>query len=102
MQLSDLEPGKCGIIKTVGGDGALRHHLLDMGLTPGTKVLVRKVAPLGDPLELNLRNYELTLRKDDAAMIEMEVQENLYSCKTCSTKTCPYCNGASSNAGGRK
>ncbi|MBQ0167594.1 MAG: ferrous iron transport protein A [Treponema sp.] len=94
MQLSDLEPGKCGIIKTVSGDGALRHHLLDMGLTPGTKVLVRKVAPLGDPLELNLRNYELTLRKDDAAMIEIDAQENLYSCKTCSKGSCPYSKAA--------
>jgi len=64
MKLSQLVPGKCGIIKTVGGEDALRHHLLDMGLTPGTQILVRKIAPLGDPMELNLRGYELKLRKE--------------------------------------
>jgi len=71
MKLSELGVGKSGIIKTVGGEKALRRHLLDMGLTPRTEVMVRKVAPLGDPIELNLRGYELTLRKDDAKMIDI-------------------------------
>ena len=55
----------------MGGEGALRQHLLDMGLTPGTEVTLRKVAPMGDPIELELRGYELTLRLDDALKIEI-------------------------------
>ncbi len=71
MTLSELKIGSSGIITAVGGDGALRRRLLDMGLTPKTKVMVRKVAPLGDPIELFLRGYELTLRKEDAKNIEI-------------------------------
>ncbi len=71
MTLSELKIGSCAIITDVGGDGALRRRLLDMGLTPKTKVMVRKVAPLGDPIELYLRGYELTIRKDDAKNIEI-------------------------------
>ncbi len=71
MTLDDLKTGKSGVIEAVGGDGALRRRLLDMGLTPKTKVFVRKVAPLGDPIELYLRGYELTLRKEDAKKIEI-------------------------------
>ena len=56
----------------MGGTGELRHHLLDMGLTPGTEVTLRKVAPMGDPIEVELRGYELTLRLDDAAKITVE------------------------------
>ena len=67
-----LPPGKKCIIRSVGGEGFLRRRLLDMGLTPNTEVLVRKVAPLGDPIELFLRNYELTIRKDDAKKIIIE------------------------------
>ena len=59
------------MITVVGGEGILRRRLLDMGLTPKTRVMVRKVAPMGDPIELYLRGYELTLRKDDAAKIEV-------------------------------
>ena len=55
----------------MGGEGALRRRFLDMGLTPGTKVFVRKMAPLGDPIEIFLRGYELTLRKEDAQRIEI-------------------------------
>jgi Fe2+ transport system protein FeoA len=95
MKLSQLVPGKCGIIKTVGGEDALRHHLLDMGLTPGTRILVRKIAPLGDPMELNLRGYELTLRKDDADKIALEEPSDPYSCSGCTSSGCPYCKGAS-------
>lgn len=69
MKLNELRSGEQGRILSVEGAGALRRRLMDMGLTPGTSVLIRKVAPLGDPVELHLRGYELTLRKDDAASI---------------------------------
>lgn len=72
MTLAELSPGQGGIIKTVGGEGALRRRLLDMGLTPKTRVEVRKRAPMGDPLELFLRGYSLTIRLDDAAKIEVD------------------------------
>jgi len=72
MTLDKLKTGTTGIIKAVGGEGALRRRLLDMGLTPNTTVFVRKVAPLGDPIELHLRNYELTIRRDDAKKIEVQ------------------------------
>ena len=71
MTLDCVKPGQGGIITVVGGDGALRRRLLDMGLTPKTKVMVRKVAPMGDPIELYLRGYVLTIRKDDAANITL-------------------------------
>ena len=71
MTLNQLKSGTAGKIVFVGGQGALRRRLMDMGLTPGTKVTLRKVAPLGDPLELHLRGYELTLRKEDAQNIEV-------------------------------
>lgn len=71
MTLKELAPGKRGIIGAIGGEGALRRRLLDMGLTPNTKVEVRKVAPMGDPIELFLRGYALTIRLDDAAKISM-------------------------------
>ena len=67
-----LTPGGSGVIKAVGGEGALRHRLLDMGLTPKTAVRVEKVAPMGDPMELVLRGYRLTLRKEDARKIEVD------------------------------
>ncbi len=72
MTLDQLLPGGSGIIETVGGEGALRRRLLDMGLTPNTKIMVRKVAPMGDPIELFLRGYVLTLRKEDAAKITLK------------------------------
>ena len=72
MTLDCVKPGQGGIITVVGGDGALRRRLLDMGLTPKTKVMVRKVAPMGDPSELYLRGYVLTIRAEDAAKIEIE------------------------------
>lgn len=73
MKLDKLETGTQGVITNVGGEGMLRKRLLDMGLTPRTKIFVRKVAPLGDPIEVNLRGYELTLRADDAANIDIEI-----------------------------
>ncbi len=72
MTLDKLPIGKGGVIDTVGGEGALRLRLLDMGLVPGTRVQVCKVAPMGDPLQLQLRGYELTLRKEDAANITLK------------------------------
>lgn len=72
MTLDQIPVGNDAIIKKVGGEGALRRRFLDMGLTPKTQVHVRKIAPLGDPIEINLRGYELTLLKADAANIEVE------------------------------
>ena len=72
MTLDQLPIGKEARSLTVGGQGALRRRLLDMGLTPHTKVMVWKVAPMGDPIELHVRSYELTLRLDDAQKIEIE------------------------------
>ncbi|MEY8382962.1 ferrous iron transport protein A [Christensenellaceae bacterium 44-20] len=71
MTLDNLQIGQGGTIAAVGGEGALRRRFLDMGLTPGTKVFVRKMAPLGDPIEIHLRGYELTLRKEDAQRIQI-------------------------------
>ncbi len=72
MTLAELEIGKSGKILTVGGEGILRCRLLDMGLIPKTKVTVQRIAPMGDPMEIRLRGYELTLRLEDAAKIEIE------------------------------
>lgn len=75
MTLNELPIGKKCRIIAVGGEGALRRHLLDMGLTPHTMVTVRKVAPMGDPIELYLRDYSLTLRIHDAKKIDIEEVE---------------------------
>ncbi len=77
MTLDKLPAGKAAVILAVGGEGDLRCHLLDMGLIPRTEVTVRKVAPLGDPLELYLRGYTMTLRKEDAARIEVRPVEEI-------------------------
>ena len=69
--LAGLQVGQDAVIERVGGSGELRHHLLDMGLTPGTEVTLRKVAPMGDPIEVELRGYELTLRLADAQRITL-------------------------------
>lgn len=70
--LNDLKPGQTGVIVALLGQGAIKRRLVDMGLTPGVRVFVRKVAPLGDPIEINLRGYELSLRRDDAKKILLE------------------------------
>ena len=72
MKLNELQIGKSGVIKTVGGSGALRQHFLDMGMIPGAEVTVVKLAPMGDPMELQIHGYELTLRLAEAAQIEIE------------------------------
>lgn len=70
--LKDVKIGESAVIEKLHGEGALKRRIMDMGLTKGTKVYVRKVAPLGDPMELTVRNYELSVRKADAEMIEVE------------------------------
>ena len=75
--LDKIRPGMGSIIQSVGGQGALRRRLLDMGLTPKTKIQVTKIAPMGDPMELYLRGYVLTLRLQDAAEIEVLVEEEM-------------------------
>ena len=67
--LADLKPGESAVVATVGGADALHRRLLDMGLTPGVRVLLQKTAPMGDPLEIHLRGYALTLRLSDARSI---------------------------------
>lgn len=73
MTLRDLEIGQAGIIESVGGEGALRQHFLDMGMIPGSEVVLEKYAPMGDPMELKLRGYQLTLRLADAEQITVHV-----------------------------
>lgn len=70
--LKDVKIGQSARVVKLHGEGALRRRIMDMGMTKGVLVTVRKVAPLGDPLEVTLRGYELSLRKDDAALIEVE------------------------------
>ena len=72
MRLKDLKPGQIAVVKKLTREGAVKRRIMDMGLTKGTEILVRKVAPLGDPLELTVRGYELSVRKADAEMIEVE------------------------------
>ena len=72
MTLDELRIGGSAVIKTVNGEGALRLRLLDMGLIPRTRVSMIKIAPKGDPMEIMVRGYELTLRREDAAKIEVE------------------------------
>ena len=72
MTLNELKTGSSGIITAVGGDGPLRCRLLDMGLIPHTRVTLQKVAPMGDPIEIRVRGYELTLRVEEAQKTEVK------------------------------
>ena len=72
--LSEFFVGERGVVLVVKGEGAVRRRLFDMGVTPGAEIYLRKKAPFGDPLEVNLRGYELTLRKAEAACVQMEVK----------------------------
>ena len=72
MNLGDLKPGQKCTVTEINTKGALKRRLVDMGITPGVAIMVRKVAPLGDPIEINLRGYELTIRKDEANTIEID------------------------------
>ncbi len=71
--LSDFSIGESGKIKTVTGEGKIRRRLLDMGVTPGAELIMKKKAPLGDPVEITIRGYELTLRKSEAACVAVEL-----------------------------
>ena len=70
--LKDIPVGKSAVVVKLNGEGPVRRRIMDMGITKGVEVFVRKVAPLGDPMELDLRGYTLSLRKADAEMIEVE------------------------------
>lgn len=72
MTLKDVKVGHRAKVLKVGGEGAIKRRIMDMGITKGVEIYVRKVAPLGDPMELFVRGYELSLRKADAQMIEVE------------------------------
>ena len=73
-KLDEFAIGETGRVLAVGGEGKIKRRLFDMGITPGAEVLLRKKAPLGDPIEITLRGYELTLRKTEAVCITMEVK----------------------------
>lgn len=75
-RLDEFSIGERGVIRAVGGDGRIRRRLFDMGVTPGADVLLKKRAPLGDPLEVTIRGYELTLRKSEAEFVTMEVDHD--------------------------
>ncbi len=70
--LKDVKVGNHAVIAKLHGEGALKRRIMDMGLTKGTEVYIRKVAPLGDPIEMTVRGYELSIRKSDAEKIEVE------------------------------
>lgn len=73
--LSDFLVGEIGVVKKVDGEPRIKRRLFDMGITPGTEIFLRKKAPFGDPIEITLRGYELTLRKSEAQRIEMGAKE---------------------------
>ena len=72
MTLRELKPGETVVVKKISGEGAIKRRIMDMGITKGIEIYVRKVAPLGDPIEITVRNYELSVRKADAELIEIE------------------------------
>lgn len=73
-RLSEFAIGEIGIVKKVEGEGKIHRRLFDMGITPGAEIYLRKKAPLGDPIEITLRGYELTLRKTEASFVIMEIK----------------------------
>ncbi len=73
--LDQFKIGEEGVVKSVAGEGRVRRRLFDMGVTPGAGIMLRKKAPLGDPMEITIRGYELTLRKNEALCVTMEVAE---------------------------
>ncbi|MCI8915997.1 MAG: ferrous iron transport protein A [Oscillospiraceae bacterium] len=73
--LKDVKVGESAIVRRLNGEGAVKRRIMDMGITKGVEIYVRKLAPLGDPMELTVRGYELSLRKADAEMIEIEASE---------------------------
>lgn len=99
QRLSDLRPGDTGVIQWVGGVGALKRRLVDMGIVPGIQVEVIKVAPLGDPMEITIRGFSLALRKDDAKNIGVgewrqgchRRKRNNRACGNCCNHGCAHC-----------
>ena len=87
MTIAELKPGQSALVSRVGGEGALRQHFLDMGVIPGAALTVVKLAPMGDPMELRIHGYELTLRLDDAARIEVEPLDALPSAESMESRT---------------
>ncbi len=75
MTLIDLKPGQSGKVKSIQGTGPVKRRMMDMGITKGVSIQMRKTAPLGDPIEVNLMGYELSLRKADCKLIEIEIEE---------------------------
>ena len=73
--LDQFVVGESGIVKSVNGEGKIKRRLFDMGITPGADIKMRKKAPLGDPIEVTLRGYELTIRKTEAVCVNMEVSK---------------------------
>lgn len=69
-----LAPGERGVVQSLGSFGAVRRHIIDMGITPGAVIIMRKTAPMGDPIEINVRGYELSIRKSEAQDIRVEVE----------------------------
>lgn len=74
VKLNEAKVGDNCVVKSVEGDGRIRRRLFDMGVTPGASIYIRKVAPLGDPVEITIRGYELSLRKDEAKLVNVEVR----------------------------
>lgn len=72
MTLKELKPGQQGTVASIGTTGPMKRRIMDMGITPGVEIKVVKVAPLGDPIEVNVRGYELSLRKEEAQQIQMQ------------------------------
>ena len=72
MKLNEVEVGSTVIVTKIEGDGAYKRRIMDMGITKGVELYIRKVAPLGDPVELTVRGYELTVRKDDAQCVQVK------------------------------
>lgn len=74
MTLKEVKPGSTVTVAKIDGDGAIKRRIMDMGITKGVEIFVRKVAPLGDPVEITVRGYELSVRKGDAELIEVEMK----------------------------
>lgn len=72
MNLKELKPGQSGVVASIGTTGPMKRRIMDMGITPGVEVRVTKVAPLGDPIEITIRGYELSLRKEEAQQIVLK------------------------------
>ena len=111
MNLSEIKPGGVGVIKSIGSEGHLRRRMIDMGLTVGTRVEVVKYAPLGDPIEINIHGYNLSIRKSEAEKItifenskdyEQFLKSTQNNTKIKETRVIPFLNSVPSSDGGMK